>query len=105
MIIYVFAVTITQAIVDHLPPEDDQQPEALVAYWGSVDVSMMTLFQAITGGESWRFCWTVLMDFYPAMAAFLTVYVAFTYFAVLNVLTGVFCSSAIEATQRNPDII
>merc|ERR1711953_1521249 len=39
------------------------------------------------------------------MPLFLVVYLSFTYFAVLNVVTGVFCSSAIETAQRNPEII
>lgn len=34
-----------------------------------------------------------------------TVYVSFTYFAVMNVVTGVFCNSAIEAARREPDLL
>mmetsp|Transcript_35905 Transcript_35905/g.64057 ORF Transcript_35905/g.64057 Transcript_35905/m.64057 type:complete len:299 (+) Transcript_35905:18-914(+) len=34
-----------------------------------------------------------------------TVYVAFVYFAVLNVVTGVFCHAAIESAQHDQDMV
>jgi hypothetical protein len=34
-----------------------------------------------------------------------TLYISFTYFAVLNVVTGIFCQSAIETAQNNEDLM
>lgn len=79
--------------------------ESLLVYWGGVGLSISTLFQSISGGESWRYCVLPLQAASPLIAFGFYVFIAFTYFAVLNVVTGVFCSSAIETAQRNPDLI
>jgi Ca2+-binding EF-hand superfamily protein len=106
MIIFMFAVTFTQTVVDHLPNETDaQRAWKLSYYFGGVWTSMNTLYQAITGGVSWRECCTPLEQTSPMMGLIFSVYIAFTYFAVLNVVTGVFCSSALEATKSNPELV
>jgi len=107
MIMYVFGITLTQVAVDSLVAEELSEGHAskLSAYWGSVGLSMTTLFQAITGGISWRES-AESIAFVHTLAAWLYYfYIFFTYFAVLNVVTGVFCSCAIEAQQHNPELI
>merc|ERR1711953_507794 len=66
---------------------------------------MLTLLQAISGGVSWNDPCVALEEGGIYMPWFLVIYICFTYFAVLNVVTGVFCSSAIETAQSNPEII
>merc|ERR1712014_498367 len=77
----------------------------LQTYWGSLDRSMLTLLQAISGGVNWNGPCIALQEVGIHMPWFFITYICFTYFAVLNVVTGVFCSSAIETAQRNPEIV
>jgi Ca2+-binding EF-hand superfamily protein len=108
MIIYVFGLAFTGEALDFVESThglDQDDKDMLTKWWGSLDVSMYTLFQSIAGGVSWREPAEPLLDISMIPTALFTVYIAFVYFAVLNVVTGVFCSSAVETTQRNPDLV
>lgn len=101
-IIYVFAITMTQCSTES--GSEDIDP-LLLYYWGSLDTSMSTLFQAISNGVSWREAYEVLYDNSWMCGWLFNVFVVFTYFVMLNVITGVFCNSAIESAQKNPELI
>lgn len=103
LIVYVFALIFTQSVADHcmeyeLPPAHD---EASLVYFGSLLTTMLSLFMTVTDGVSWEKVIAPLEAISPVWAFFFLFYVAFTYFAVLNVLTGVFCQSAIESAQND----
>ncbi|CAK0871018.1 unnamed protein product [Prorocentrum cordatum] len=108
MIIYVFGLAFTGEALYFVEVTDDLgqvNEDTLLGEWGSLDVSMYTLFQAISGGVSWREPATPLQGISILPTSLFTSYIAFVYFAVLNVVTGVFVSSAVETTQRNPDLV
>ncbi|CAK0851200.1 unnamed protein product [Prorocentrum cordatum] len=108
MIIYVFGLAFTGEALYFVEMSDglgQVEEDKLLGEWGSLDVSMYTLFQAISGGVSWREPATPLEGISILPVSLFTTYIAFVYFAVLNVVTGVFCSSAVETTQRNPDLV
>ena len=66
---------------------------------------MTTCFMAISGGINWQLVYVPLNDLDPVMGVIFILYISFTYFALLNILTGVFCNSAMEALSRDPDIV
>lgn len=107
MIIYVFAIALTQSAIDHLNDNElsASQAPVLVDFWGSLDTSMSSLFQSITGGVSWRDAIEPLHEVSYLVVWVFLCYIFFVYFAVLNVVTGVFCSSAIETAQHNPELV
>lgn len=108
IIIYVYAIMFTQAAGDHLHEETtDLTTDDVITlhrYWGSLSRSMFTLFKSIAAGVSWDDVVRPL-EFYWLWPALFTVFIAFAYFAVLNVVTGVFCQSAIESAQHDHDMI
>ena len=59
--------------------------------WGSVPRSVYSLFKSITNGTSWELVAEPLGDVHGIWLALFLLYIAFAYFAVLNVVTGVFC--------------
>mmetsp|Transcript_139829 Transcript_139829/g.260778 ORF Transcript_139829/g.260778 Transcript_139829/m.260778 type:complete len:260 (+) Transcript_139829:3-782(+) len=71
--------------------------------WGSLAVSMLSLFMSISGGVSWIDVVTPLWEVDQAWLYTYLVFISFTYFAVLNVVTGVFCQSAIESSQQDQE--
>ncbi|CAK9033402.1 unnamed protein product [Durusdinium trenchii] len=107
----VSAVIITQSVADYcrlnfLLDNND-------THWSSVAESMLTLFLAITGpvptrrsrgGLSWSDALFPLrsVGFTPFIS--LCVYIVITVFAVLNVVTGVFCNTAIESAGADREI-
>ncbi|CAL1135245.1 unnamed protein product, partial [Cladocopium goreaui] len=106
MNIYCFGVFITQLVTDHCRYQDDpaECPNSLTKYWASVGNSMLTLYLSITGGLSWESALRPLQEVNPLAVISMLVYITITIFAVLNVVTGVFCNTAIESARADKDI-
>ncbi|CAE7711824.1 unnamed protein product, partial [Symbiodinium pilosum] len=62
---------------------------------------MLTLFMSLSGGVSWEQALSPLKEISAIWVICYIGYVSFTYFAVLNVVTAVFCQSAIESAQND----
>lgn len=111
LIIYIFGILFTQSVSDHLfktfEPDDEYPPSAaaLVKYWSLLPRSMFTLFKSITGGVSWDIVVDPLSDVSWVWVGTFAAFISFCFLAVLNVVTGVFCQSAIETAQQNEDLI
>lgn len=66
---------------------------------------MYTLFKAICGGVSWQeICDPLWRVNGGAWGMIFLLYIGFTYFAVMNVVTGVFCHSAIRSASLDQDM-
>eukprot|EP00928_Gymnodinium_smaydae_P095440 TRINITY_DN8208_c0_g1_i1.p1 TRINITY_DN8208_c0_g1~~TRINITY_DN8208_c0_g1_i1.p1 ORF type:complete len:449 (+),score=49.63 TRINITY_DN8208_c0_g1_i1:132-1478(+) len=101
VILYAFGIALTHAVVES---EGDEENSKLVRlYFGSVGRSMFTLFKALTNGMSWHEVSTPLEKVGSLYVIIFLVYICFAYFAVLNVITSAFCSSAIDSAQRDVD--
>ncbi|CAJ1353724.1 unnamed protein product [Effrenium voratum] len=102
---YVFAVLFTQVVNDIIAEGEvvlsPAESELALNYFGSLTDSMLTLFLCISGGVSWELVLKPLRTLSGALVACLLIYVFFTYFCVLNVVTAVFCQSAIESAQND----
>eukprot|EP00930_Biecheleria_cincta_P048546 TRINITY_DN3382_c0_g2_i1.p1 TRINITY_DN3382_c0_g2~~TRINITY_DN3382_c0_g2_i1.p1 ORF type:complete len:655 (-),score=91.15 TRINITY_DN3382_c0_g2_i1:442-2406(-) len=115
MIFYIFGVAFTQAISDHcrdeaIEAEGDMNaiprcssPE-INTQWLSLPRSMLTLFKSATNGIAWQDVTDPLLDVSIILVVVFILYFAFTFFAVLNVVTGVFCHTAIESANSDKDI-
>jgi len=109
LITYVFGIVLAQVASDYLI---DRQLEGqlddsatLTYYWGTLPRSMFTLYKTISNGLDWDTCVYPLHFLGWPMVVVFTVYISFTCFAVINVVTGIFCVSAIETAQRNEDLM
>jgi len=126
MIIYIFAVLFTQACTAHRQDNDssdlvtttgsgDQHADpdvldfdpnmGMLRYWATLPRSMFSLYMAITGGISWIELIMPLSNFGWGYVAIFISYITLVEFAVLNVLTGVFCQIAIDSAQHDPHLI
>merc|ERR1712032_721959 len=99
--VYVVAVFLTQLVADHKhysDPMHSENPSELTEYYGSLFTSILSLYQAITGGADWRDVMRPLMDeINGSLAVLFVLYIAFTVMVMLNLVTGVF----VEGAQRN----
>ena len=102
------AIVITQNVLDHVADVgmDVMMAEnpLVMQYWGDLASSMFTLLQTICGGISWNDCTLPLRQIQDWLCIPLVLYIVFVYFCVLNSVTGVFCSTAIEAAERDTDM-
>eukprot|EP00439_Symbiodinium_sp_Y106_P023795 s3983_g2.t3 len=106
LVIYVFAVMFADAVNDYnndtlVEQLSAKDFEATQLYWASLPDSMLTLFMSITGGVSWVEVLRPLQAISIFWSYCFLFFVSFTYFAVLNVLTAVFCQTAIESAQND----
>jgi len=105
---YLFGVSFTAAVGDFLNTTEkwqNEENEELVASFGTVDKSVVALFMAMSGGNDWAQYYDALLLLpwlYPV--SFLA-FILFTLFAVVNIVTGVFVESALQANLKDKDII
>lgn len=113
IIMFVFAVYFTQAVTFFLQEDvhdrevelNATELEALKVYFGSILMTIYTLFKAISGGGDWQDYSDPLFKISPVMGFFFCFYIAFAVFAVLNVVTGVFVDNSIKFIHEDEDII
>eukprot|EP00931_Biecheleriopsis_adriatica_P068993 TRINITY_DN4287_c0_g2_i1.p1 TRINITY_DN4287_c0_g2~~TRINITY_DN4287_c0_g2_i1.p1 ORF type:complete len:623 (-),score=124.05 TRINITY_DN4287_c0_g2_i1:10-1833(-) len=114
LIFYCFGIALTQAAVDHCRLQameaaggEDVAPHcndpALERMWSSLPRSVLSLFMALTNGASWYELAAPLEEIHWSYLAVFSVYLTFSFFAVLNVITGVFCHTAIETANSDKE--
>eukprot|EP00927_Polykrikos_kofoidii_P009499 TRINITY_DN1395_c1_g1_i1.p1 TRINITY_DN1395_c1_g1~~TRINITY_DN1395_c1_g1_i1.p1 ORF type:complete len:395 (-),score=70.42 TRINITY_DN1395_c1_g1_i1:27-1136(-) len=116
LIIYVFAIAFTQSTssfilerirADNLEGDSWKEDENMLVLWeycGTMPRSIYTLFMISSEGRSWG---DVAHPIGKMSTIWLLVFVVFigaVHFAVLNVVTGVFCQSAIDAARRDREM-
>jgi hypothetical protein len=82
---------------------DPTVSEQLQLYFGSVGISMITMFQANTGGQDWKTFYDCLT---PTGYLYSSLYLAFMVFsqiAFFNVLTALFVEHAIQIAKPDRD--
>jgi hypothetical protein len=105
---YMFGVGFTSAVVDHLDTIhkwNDESNAPLIESFGTVDRSILSLFMSMSGGNDWSAYYDALGPL-PAYYhyAFL-LFICFSIFAVVNIVTGVFVESALQANMKDKDIV
>ncbi|CAJ1329781.1 unnamed protein product, partial [Effrenium voratum] len=106
LIMYIFGILFTDLVIDFLFEEEQlgaAQHPLLEKYFGTLYLSMITLFRSISNGLTWHEAADALMPMGMVWVQVFHFYVAFCSFALLNVMTGVFCNSAIKAAERDHD--
>jgi len=104
MLTFVFGVFLTQLVTDHKVRnrEREEELEDLLYYFGSLDRSMLFLYETISEGNHWHEVVKPLMEqCSPWLALVFVIYMSFTLFALMNVVTGVFCESAIRTAEED----
>jgi len=110
LLIYTISLYITQLVADYRNGANqtniiDEHTQDLAKYYGSVVKTMISMFQAISGGIDWQDLMTPLKErisFFTAMV--FLVYIAFSLLAMLNVVTGVFVESVMKSTVKDRNL-
>lgn len=105
LMMYVFGLLFTDACLDYLREGNANDPLSPQKHFGSVSASMGTLFRSISNGLDWSEAVDTLLPVGDIWIWLFYLYIAFNSFAVLNVMTGVFCHSAIKAAERDHEMV
>lgn len=102
LIIYIAGVLFTDMALEHLAEFDDPDNDPYMQwFFGTLGDSMQTLFRSISGGFDWAEAAEALRPLGAIWVQVFQFYIAFCTFAVLNVMTGVFCHSAIRSGEQD----
>merc|ERR1711933_136030 len=102
MIMSAFAVYFITIVSDHQASRGPQHKYE--AFFGSMIATMMTLFKAITGGVDWGEISDLLWSISPHASCVLFVYISMMQFAILNILTGICCSTASKTAEDDLEV-
>eukprot|EP00435_Cladocopium_sp_Y103_P037488 s1576_g9.t3 len=102
LLIFVVGICFTQVIADVAAesPQLLQEGTDTFEFYGSLMRSVMSLYQSITSGVSWRDASLPLERHSAIMGLVFAVYIAFAALAMLNVITGVFVESAMASARE-----
>lgn len=89
---FLFGVFFMQLSLNYLESVDSKAP--LLDYFGSLPRTMMTLYQAISGGIDWGTAVATLLPVSEMLEYVFSAYVFFTVFCCLNIITGIFVDNA-----------
>jgi len=105
VMIYCVSLILTQLVSDHRTDSGDTiEAEDMLYYYGSLGRSMLSLFQAVTGGVDWDACVAPLIaEISPFLAVLFSVYIAFCTLAMMNVVTGIFVENVLISARADKD--
>eukprot|EP00443_Scrippsiella_acuminata_P101835 CAMPEP_0115603630 /NCGR_PEP_ID=MMETSP0272-20121206/16523_1 /TAXON_ID=71861 /ORGANISM="Scrippsiella trochoidea, Strain CCMP3099" /LENGTH=487 /DNA_ID=CAMNT_0003039151 /DNA_START=174 /DNA_END=1634 /DNA_ORIENTATION=+ len=108
LLIYIIGVYITQIVSDHRASKrltDAAVNPALEQHYGTLILTILVLFEAVTGGVDWQNVLDPLMhEISPWLGVLFTFYIAFVLLAMMNVVTGVFTETALLSAKKDKDI-
>eukprot|EP00931_Biecheleriopsis_adriatica_P079580 TRINITY_DN52988_c0_g1_i1.p1 TRINITY_DN52988_c0_g1~~TRINITY_DN52988_c0_g1_i1.p1 ORF type:complete len:568 (+),score=105.06 TRINITY_DN52988_c0_g1_i1:34-1737(+) len=109
--VFVFGILFTDAVSVHMATEeavlntDPAHLDVLNTRFNSLTKTMLTLFAAICGGVEWIKAVEALESVGVVWSLLFIFYMCFCLFALLNVVTGVFCQGAIESAERDQEML
>jgi len=104
LLTYMVSVFLTQLICDTRDSAKDSDERLLRGYYGSIGDSILSLFQAISGGIDWKDLLDPVMSLLgPGVCMIFVFYIAFAMLVMLNLVTGVFVEGAHKLTQEDRD--
>jgi hypothetical protein len=110
MNMFLFSVYVTQIVayermeIRDGKDVDAEHAEALETNFSSVAMTLYSLYKAVTGGDDWGGYADTLFSINVFPGLLFCFYVAFTTFAVLNVVTGVFIGNAFKLIEDDTDL-
>jgi len=104
LIFYLFALVFVQLTASSLEDSlnsNQQDPfrQLKLDWFGSVEMAMLTLYKACTGGDDWSVPYGVAVESGELPAFLFIFFIAFMQIAVLNILTGIFVEKAMKLAQ------
>lgn len=100
IIIYIAGVLFTDVVLEHIDVHKNVDPD-MIRFFGTLGLSVQTLFRSISGGIDWAEAAEALRPLGELWVQLFQFYVGFCTFAVLNVMTGFFCESAIKSAEKD----
>eukprot|EP00930_Biecheleria_cincta_P023871 TRINITY_DN17160_c0_g1_i3.p1 TRINITY_DN17160_c0_g1~~TRINITY_DN17160_c0_g1_i3.p1 ORF type:complete len:563 (+),score=102.49 TRINITY_DN17160_c0_g1_i3:89-1777(+) len=102
---YVFAIYLTSTVTDYRKHNSDSEHEVLVHHYGSVTATMISLLVGMLNGEQWYDIALPLGQCSSWLVAVFAAYMIICILGVLNMVTGVFVTTALKHVDRDKLIV
>merc|ERR1740123_1050009 len=79
--------------------------QELLRYFGGLFTTMASLYQAISGGEDWSNVLKPLVALGATYQCVFYMFITFSMFAMLNVVTSVFVDSTMQRSQNDREFV
>jgi len=103
LVLYMFTLLFMQGLIgtisNHQGWFDTKKVDTLRAYFGSVQISMVSLYMAVTGGNDWTVYYDSLQLAGHVYGLLFIVYIFLSLIAIMNLLTGMFVEKAVRAAM------
>lgn len=107
LLIYVIGIYFTQSVSAQKREGGDLNSATFISldyYFGTLGRSILTLFEAITGGVDWdELCNPLIAEISTFTGLLFCCYILFAVFALMNVVTGVFVESALQGSAQDKE--
>eukprot|EP00928_Gymnodinium_smaydae_P076638 TRINITY_DN59686_c0_g1_i1.p1 TRINITY_DN59686_c0_g1~~TRINITY_DN59686_c0_g1_i1.p1 ORF type:complete len:629 (+),score=129.69 TRINITY_DN59686_c0_g1_i1:75-1889(+) len=101
MIVYILSTVVLQISADLLSDADADEYSEIYEHFGSLPISMVTLYMAVSGGIDWGDASGALGKLHPLLEYFFLLYIGFATFCVLNIVTSVFVDKGMKLSQED----
>lgn len=107
--ILVFGLVLTQIVTNHkvaIGREAFEGQEALEEFFGTLDRTMLALYEVISEGMHWsELAKALMVNISPWLVYVMILYSAFSVFAMMNVLTAFFCDNISKAAEEDKQVL
>mmetsp|Transcript_98377 Transcript_98377/g.175155 ORF Transcript_98377/g.175155 Transcript_98377/m.175155 type:complete len:623 (+) Transcript_98377:74-1942(+) len=108
IIFYIFGIAFTSATLDYLETTEmwrSEENQPLISTFGNVQSAVLSLYLSISGGEDWGIYYFSLTRTGGIQGFLFIIYMCFTFFAVINVVTGVFVDTAMQVGKEDREVM
>lgn len=110
--IFIFAIYLTQGVAYYLMEQVEEGADEnaikdhdLRVSFGSLPMTMYSLWKALTGGADWEAYCDPLFEISPMMGVIFVLFIAFAICALFNVVTGIFVNKALKVAEGDMDLV
>mmetsp|Transcript_132133 Transcript_132133/g.329536 ORF Transcript_132133/g.329536 Transcript_132133/m.329536 type:complete len:292 (+) Transcript_132133:3-878(+) len=109
MLIYTASLVVTQAVFEKRQAIHeaglDVDVDDLMSMFGDLGLTMLSMFEALFGGQDWDVFLTPLMEHIsPWLALPYSVFILFGLLTIMNAITGVFVDNVLQCTKKNEEM-
>jgi len=110
MVVYLFGIFFEQGVLTYISDGNKKEGalprrDELLGYFGSIQVTMTTMFAVISGGEDWLTVMSPLAEMSGFYWVAFVVYIFLTTNGILHVIVGIFVESTMAASRNDKDLV
>jgi len=106
LLIFMFAIVFAGAAVEYLDgaSTSDETSDTVLVHFNTLPQAMLSLFMSFTGGVEWWLFQQTFLNISPLYGYIFFVFMVFATLSVMNVVTSIFVSDAIDFAHQDGEI-